>query len=178
MTIETLSTREVYRNRWMSVREDRIRRANGAEGIYGVVTKPDFALIVARDGGYYHLVEQYRYPVQGRFLEFPQGAWETRPEATPEEVAIGELREETGFTARRMTRVGEMFVAYGFLRQRMYVFLAEDLVPGPTSLDPEEDGLVCVRVPVDELDACILDGRIQDSMSIAAYGLLRAKGLI
>src|ERR1700736_5982121 len=73
--IETTSTRFVYENRWMRVREDAIRRRDGSEGIYGVVEKPDFVVIVPveEDGGV-HLVEQYRYPVRGRYWELPQGA--------------------------------------------------------------------------------------------------------
>ena len=61
--IETLSTRVVYKNKWMTVREDRIRRLSGAEGIYGVVDKPDFVVILPVQDGLIHLVEQYRYPV-------------------------------------------------------------------------------------------------------------------
>ena len=65
--IETTSTRLVYENRWMRVREDMIRRRDGSSGIYGVVEKPDFVVIVpVEDDGRLHLVEQYRYPVKGR----------------------------------------------------------------------------------------------------------------
>jgi ADP-ribose pyrophosphatase len=81
MTIETISSREVYRNRWMTVREDAIRRQDGSSGIYGVVHKPDFSLIIPYENGAFHLVEQYRYPVKGRYLEFPQGTWEDKQDA-------------------------------------------------------------------------------------------------
>lgn len=40
--IETLESQVVYQNKWMSVREDKIRRASGTEGIFGVVDKADF----------------------------------------------------------------------------------------------------------------------------------------
>jgi hypothetical protein len=46
INIETTSTRLVYENRWMRVREDTIRRRDGSIGIYGVVEKPDFVVIV------------------------------------------------------------------------------------------------------------------------------------
>ena len=48
-SITTLSTREVYRNRWMRVREDEILRSNGQRGIYGVVEKDDCATILPLD---------------------------------------------------------------------------------------------------------------------------------
>jgi len=79
--IETLESRVVYQNKWMSVREDKIRRASGVEGIFGVVDKADFVVILPIQDGYIHLVEQYRYPVEGRFWELPQGSWEENPDA-------------------------------------------------------------------------------------------------
>jgi len=176
LSIKTLSSREIYRNRWMTLREDKIRRADGSEGIYGVVTKPDFALIIPREDGAFHLVEQFRYTVQARFLEFPQGTWEDRPEATPEEVAAGELREETGLVAGRMTYVGHLWMAYGFLKQGMHVFLAEDLTQGPHARTPEEQDLVCRKMPIAEFDALVRDGTIKDVATLSAYALLRAKG--
>lgn len=69
--MQRLSSHEVYRNPWMTVREDRVRRADGSTGIYGVVDKPDFALVLPRFQGGFWLVEQYRYPVDRRAWEFP-----------------------------------------------------------------------------------------------------------
>ncbi|WP_257451083.1 NUDIX domain-containing protein [Archangium lipolyticum] len=175
MTIETISSREVYRNRWMTVREDAIRRQDGSSGIYGVVHKPDFSLIIPYEKGAFHLVEQYRYPVKGRYLEFPQGTWEDQQDAAPETVAVGELQEETGLVAGRMTYLGHLFNAPGYSTQGMHVFLAEELSQGPRSPSPEEGDLVVTRVSVEEFEALILDGRIKDASSVSAYGLLRLK---
>ena len=87
VNIETTSTRLVYENRWMRVREDTIRRRDGSTGIYGVVEKPDFVVIIpVEDDGRVHLVEQYRYPVKGRYCELPQGSWEQEPGADPMEI--------------------------------------------------------------------------------------------
>ena len=61
--METVRSREVYANPWMTVREDEVRRADGSDGIYGVVDKPDYALVIPLDGDRLHLVEQFRYPV-------------------------------------------------------------------------------------------------------------------
>src|ERR1700752_729737 len=71
--IETTSNRFVYENRWMRVREDTNRRRDGSTGIYGVVEKSDFVVIVpVEDDGQVHLVEQYRCPVKGSYWELPQ----------------------------------------------------------------------------------------------------------
>src|SRR5690349_19674203 len=61
--IRRTASREVYRNDWMTVREDQVRRPDGSEGIYGVIDKPDYALIIACDGDRFRLVEQFRYPL-------------------------------------------------------------------------------------------------------------------
>ena len=102
LRIKTISSREVYRNPWTSVREDVIERANGQRGIYGVIDKDPACIVIPLDrtaeGDFVYLIEQFRYTVGGRFLEFPQGGWE-QAEVVPEELARGELQEETGLTA-------------------------------------------------------------------------------
>ena len=175
MTIETISSREVYRNRWMTVREDAIRRQDGSSGIYGVVHKPDFALIIPYENGAFHLVEQYRYPVKGRYLEFPQGMWEDQRDAAPESVAKGELQEETGLVAGRMTYLGHLFSAPGYSTQGMHVFLAEQLSQGARDLSPEESDLAVTRVTLEAFEALVLEGRIKDASTLSAYSLLRMK---
>ena len=71
--IQTVASREIYRNSWFSLREDDIRRPDGSNGIYTVVDKPTYALVIAQDGDRFHLVEQFRYPLGLRRWEFPQG---------------------------------------------------------------------------------------------------------
>lgn len=178
--VRTLGSRVVYENRWMRVREDAIERADGSRGIYGVVEKPDFVAIAAidRPRGLIHLVEQYRYPVAGRYWELPQGSWETRPDVVPEDVARAELSEETGITAGKMTLVGDLFLAYGYSSQRYHVFLAEDLVEGATALEAEEADLVSRAFQLSEVDAMIVNGDIRDATTVAALGLIRLKGLL
>jgi 8-oxo-dGTP pyrophosphatase MutT (NUDIX family) len=167
-----VSSREVYRNPWLRVREDEIERAGGARGIYGVVEKDDCAVILPMEGETLWLVEQFRYTIQQRSLELPQGGWETA-DVDPEELARGELREETGLTAERMTYLGAMWIAYGFARQKQHVFLATGLKMETTDPDPEEHDLAVRTATVAEFEAMMLDGTIQDSCTIAAWGLYR-----
>ena len=175
--IETTGTTVVYKNRWMTVREDAILRSNGVAGIYGVVEKADFAVIAAvRDQSLY-LVEQYRYPVRGRFWELPQGSWEGRA-IEPLELAKAELREETGLEAGSMLHVGRLFLAYGHSNQAYDLYLATDLCEGAAHLDPEEAGLVSRAFPVPVVQTMIEDGTIKDATTVAAFGLLRLKGLV
>ena len=169
-SITTLSSREVYRNHWMRVREDEILRANGEKGIYGVVEKHDAAIILPIDGERVWLVEQFRYTIQERALELPQGGWEMEIE-NPEELARGELREEIGMDAAQMTRLGMLWTAYGFLRQRQYVYLATGLTAAEGDPDAEELDLTARSVPMAEFERMMLDGTIRDSCTLAAWGL-------
>jgi 8-oxo-dGTP pyrophosphatase MutT (NUDIX family) len=168
--ITTLSSREVYRNRWMRVREDEILRSNGKKGVYGVVEKHDCAIIIPIDNGQVWLVEQFRYPIQQRTIELPQGGWE-QDVANPEELARGELMEETGLHAARMLSLGSTWIAYGYSRQLQHIFLATGLNQAQTDPDDEEHDLIIRSMPVDEFEKKMLDGEIRDTSTIAAWGL-------
>ena len=178
-TIQTISTREVYRNPWMSLREDQILRSNGQQGIYGVVEKDDAAIIIPldrkdgepdRESARIWLVEQFRYTIEERAIELPQGGWEMEV-ANPEDLARGELKEETGLHAAQMTYLGWNWIAYGFTRQKQHVFLATGLTATEKDPDPEEHDLVAHSLPIAEFEKMMLDGTIQDCCTLSAWGL-------
>jgi len=176
MSIRTISSRTVYSNRWMTLREDAIERADGSPGIYSVVEKPDFALIIPIEEGHVYLVEQYRVPVRARFLEFPQGAWEGRPSGDPIELARGELQEETGLQAAQMECLGHLFIAYGMSNQGFHIFRASGFTQGEATPDKEEQDLEVRRIPVEEFEEMVRRGVIKDAATISAWALLRMKG--
>src|SRR6266498_3631928 len=122
--IQQLATRTVYRNPWMTVREDQIRRPDGSHGVYGVIDKPDFALVIPADRGGFWLVEQYRYTVGGRFWEFPQGTFPQGQDGDPAELARSELEEETGLRAGRLARVAPRDTGYRWRPARWNEFRA------------------------------------------------------
>lgn len=156
----------------MSVREDAIRRADGTSGIYGVIDKPDYALIIPSAGHRLHLVEQFRYPLGLRRWEFPQGTAPDRADAEPVALAHRELREETGLRAGRMTQIGLLDVAPGMSSQRGRVFLATELTVGPHEREQEEQDMRSAWFSRAEVDAMIGSGEITDAQSVAAYALL------
>ena len=168
-------TRVVYENRWMRLREDRFERADGSEGLYAVVEKSPATAVIAIDGEEVVLVEQYRHPVGERFWELPQGAWDVDDQPDPEELARGELAEETGLRAGRLERLGRLFFAYGITGQPFDVWLATDLTQGEQALEPEEEGLRVGRFSLERAEEMILDGTIADAATVAAFGLLRLK---
>lgn len=176
--IETIETRIAYENKWMKVREDKIRRRSGSEGIFGVVDKPDFVAILPIDENCIHMVEQYRYPVEGRYWEIPQGSWEETPDADNAVVAIGELREETGLTAGKMQYIGHIYQAYGYSNQGFHLFIATALEQAEQKLDQEEEGLITQKFELTEFESMVTSGVVKDATTISAYGFARLKGLV
>jgi 8-oxo-dGTP pyrophosphatase MutT (NUDIX family) len=170
--METLDSREVYANAWMSVREDGIRRLDGTTGIYGVVDKPDYALVIPADGDRLHLVEQFRYPLGMRRWEFPQGTAPERADSDPLELAARELREETGLRAGKMVQLGLLDVAPGMSSQRGRVFLATELSDGEPEREHEEQDMRTGWFHRAKFEAMIANGEITDAQSLAAYTLL------
>jgi ADP-ribose pyrophosphatase len=174
----TVSSRVAYENRWTRIREDRIVHPDGSDGLYGVVERADFVVIVPWHEGRLTLVEQYRYPVEARILEFPMGMWEQRPGTDPVIVAAGELREETGLVASSMLHAGSIFQGPGYCTQLGHVFLATGLVQGDTEREATEQDMTCRDVSLGEFEAMVRDGTVREAMTISAFGLLRLKGLI
>jgi 8-oxo-dGTP pyrophosphatase MutT (NUDIX family) len=169
-SIATLASREVYRNHWMRVREDEILRSNGEKGVYGVVEKHDSAIILPIDEDRIWLVEQFRYTIGERALELPQGGWE-REIDDPEELARGELKEETGLEAARMIHLGELWIAYGFTRQKQHVYLASGLTQTGKAPDAEEHDLILRSVPLAEFEEMMRTGQIRDNCTLSAWAL-------
>ncbi|MFI0470466.1 NUDIX domain-containing protein [Saccharopolyspora sp. 5N102] len=170
--MQQTSSREVYANSWMTVREDGIRRADGSDGIYGVVDKPNYALVIPLDGDRFHLVEQFRYPLGLRRWEFPQGTAPDRLDVAPTELAARELREETGLRAEKLVDIGVLDVAPGLTSQRGRAFLATGLTSGEHERELEEQDMRAAWFSRTEFEAMIAAGEITDAQSIAAYTLL------
>ena len=174
----TLSSRVAYENRWTRVREDRIRRADGSDGLYGVVERADFVVIVPWHDGRLTLVEQYRYPVGARIWEFPMGMWEHAPGTDPAVLAAAELAEETGLVAGRMVRVGEVFQGPGYCNQRGHIFLATRLTQGEPDREVTEHDMICRSFSLATFEAMVRDGTVREAMTLAAFGLLKVQGLL
>ena len=150
----------------MRLHEDR----DEGTGLYAWVEKPPSALIVPIEDGFVWLIEQFRHPVGRRFWEFPQGAWEDGS-ASPEELARGELAEETGLRATSMDFLGRLHFAYGLTDQFVDVWRATGLEPGPQALEETEIGLIVRRFTVDEVSRMVGENEIRDAASVAAWHL-------
>jgi 8-oxo-dGTP pyrophosphatase MutT (NUDIX family) len=175
----TLSSRPVYENPWISLREDRVLRPDGHEGIYGVVHFKNRAVGVlpVDDHGRVWLVGQHRYPLDAYSWEIPEGGC---PESeTPQDTALRELREETGLVAGRIELVATSHLSNSVSDEIGYVFRATELTEGPS--DPEGcEQLDVRRVEWDEAWRMLQRGEITDSLSVIALlheAVRRSEGL-
>lgn len=178
--IEQISSRTVYQNAWMTLREDAVRRASGQDGVYAVVDKPPSALVIPFERDGFWLVEQYRYPAGQRSWEFPMGTLPDRADGEPTDVARTELGQETGLAAGTLSFVGRFFHAPGQMSQACNVFLATDLVPDPQAagLDPEEEDLIVRWFARAEVEQMLRAGVIVDGSTIAAYAMFLLGGFL
>lgn len=113
------------------------------------------------------LIRQYRHGIRSLTLEIPGGLVEG--EATPEETAINELREETGYQARQMIALGSVFANPAIQNNRCHTFLAKDVYhAGRQDLDDKEDIEVLLR-PFSEVPRLIREGEINHSLILAAF---------
>jgi ADP-ribose pyrophosphatase len=175
---ETLFSSLIYEDRWVSIRHDAIRRPSGNEGCYTVIERPDFAVIAAIENGLIHLVRQYRYPVKGSYWEMPQGSCEGPDAVSAKEMAIAELRQETGLIAKQIQALGSFFSVYGYSNQRCHLFLATGLNYIGQALDAEEEGLETRSFPLPIFADMIRNGEIVDSTTLAAVGLMKLHGIL
>jgi 8-oxo-dGTP pyrophosphatase MutT (NUDIX family) len=171
----------VYENPWMIVHEDQVERPDGSRGIFGVIDKPDFALVIPAEDGGFHLVEEYRYPIGRRTWSFPQGTMPGRAPADPERLARRELAEETGLSAGELVHLGFFHCSHGMSRQGCNVYLATALSHGPAQREHEEQDMRQAWVSRDTFEQMITSGAITDDSTMAAYTLLllherRARG--
>jgi 8-oxo-dGTP pyrophosphatase MutT (NUDIX family) len=164
---QTRSTRLVYDNPWIQVREDQVLRPDGLPGIYGVVHFKNRAigvLPVDHDGAIW-LVGQYRYPLQAYSWEIPEGGgpWTETPEAT----ARRELQEETGLTAGNLELIAVAHLSNSVSDELGYVFRATELTQGTHS--PEGTERIAVRrLDWKEAERMLKGGEITDSLSVIA----------
>jgi 8-oxo-dGTP pyrophosphatase MutT (NUDIX family) len=163
---QTLSSKLVYDNPWIAVREDAVVHPDGARGIYGVVHYKNVAVgVLALDGEDIYLVGQYRYPLERYSWEIPEGG---RPEGEdPLDAARRELEEETGLRATDWRKLGEAHLSNSVSDELAVWYAASGLSQGERRPEGSEE-LSVRRVPFREAVRMVLEGGITDSVSVIA----------
>jgi len=139
---------------------------DGARHIKHIVRHPGACVIIPLvSATEICLIENFRAAVSRTLLELPAGTLE--PPEPPEETALRELIEETGYHAAQLRLIHRFYMSPGILDEAMFVYVASDLTPGAASLEAGE--LIRTRVcSLTEIDGLLKSGQIQDAKTIAA----------
>jgi ADP-ribose pyrophosphatase len=166
---DLLDSKQAFSGRVFDVTVDTVREGDKTY-VREVVHHSGSAVILpAFDDGTIVLVRQYRHPAGRYLLELPAGTLNDKE--PPEEGAARELEEELGLVAGRMEKLSEFFVSPGFCEEKMWLYLATDLIETQQRLD-EDETIEVVRLPLERALQMITDGEIEDAKTI--IGLMLA----
>ncbi|WP_316737757.1 NUDIX hydrolase [Pedobacter aquatilis] len=172
---QTLNSELKYDNNWISVTEHQVINPTGGKGIYGEVHFKNLAIgiLPLDEHNNTWLVGQYRYPLKAYSWEIPEGGGPLNEE--PLESARRELLEETGMSAKNWQEIQRMHLSNSVSNELSIIYIATGLIQG-IAMPEETEQLVVKKLPFEEVYQMVLDGKITDSMSVAA--ILKAKLMI
>lgn len=162
----TLNSSRVFEGKIIQVRLDNIRTKDGGQSVREIVEHPGGVAIAAlTHDNKMVFVRQFRKPAEEVLLEIPAGKIEK--DEQPDKTAIRELKEETGYTAREMKHLMTFYSSPGFSNEKIYLYLARDLISGESSPD-ENEHVEIIEHSIDSLHQMIDSGEIIDGKTIIA----------
>ncbi|MBI2903400.1 MAG: NUDIX hydrolase [Candidatus Methylomirabilis oxyfera] len=172
-----VSSKPIYQNRWLSLREDLVELPDGKTTIYGVVTCGDcVGILPFVDRDRVLLIQQYRYVAGRTTWEMPTGGM--HPGESFKEAAQRELEEEAGYRAGRLTKIVSYHTSKSVLDETAHLYLAEELQPVHNQPADDTEFIKAQVFPFTTLIRMAMDGQILDSMTIiAALHVARLRGL-
>jgi len=169
MSKQTSSRRIIYKGLKIDLALQDLPLSDGTHATREIVLHPGaVALLVELPDDRLCLIKNQRYSVDETLIEVPAGTMD--PRETPEQTAVRELREETGYTGGTFERLAEWWVSPGVYNERMILFRVQGAQPGIQELQPDED-LENLIVTWDEALAMLADGRIHDAKTMIALML-------
>ncbi|ABR30422.1 ADP-ribose pyrophosphatase [Thermosipho melanesiensis] len=160
-----LESKEIFKGILLHVKKDEVLLENGKKSTREYVLHPGaVAVVPILDDNKIVMVKQYRYPVKKYLLEIPAGKFDFKGE-NPLECAKRELKEETGYEAKKFKYLGMIHTTPGFSDEVIHIYLAKNLVKGKSN--PDEDEIIEVEIKDidDVLEKCI-NGEITDAKTI------------
>ncbi|REK66057.1 MULTISPECIES: NUDIX hydrolase [Cohnella] len=171
---ETIETKPIFEGRMISLQVDTVRLPNGETATREIVRHPGAVAVFALLEGKMLVVEQFRKPLERVEVEIPAGKLE--PGEDPEQAALRELEEETGYRAKSIRHLQSFATAPGFTEEVIHLYYTDELTPGKVHLDAEEF-LTCEAITLEQAEAYIREGRIYDAKTLLAVQMWRLKSL-
>lgn len=175
MTFEekTISSEMIYEGKILNLRRDLVTVKDGDTSYREIIEHSGGVAVAAvTDDNKMYLVRQFRKAAEQDVLEIPAGRREH--DENPMIAAMRELKEETGFTARKISHLTSFYATIGYCTEVIHVYMATGLTPGETEFD-EHEAIELECYPVEELKQMVFDGEIIDGKTITAILLVAAK---
>ena len=174
--MKIISSKEILKNRLFTVTEEHAVDPDGFEIQRSIIHHPGSAVMMAVDeASRVLLVRQFRLPAGKRLWELPAGRID--PGETPLRAAKRELREETGYSAKKWTKLAAYWPSPGYVAEKMTLFLAQELKAGPQQ-PMEDERIECRWFKKTELAAMMRSGDIEDGKTMLGYFLWREFGRV
>ena len=172
LTEKRLAGEQVFSGGFIKVQRDSVSLPDGSEAWREYIRHPGAVAVLALDEhGDLVLERQFRYPASQTFIEIPAGKID--PQEPPLLTARRELLEETGYRAEHWFYLGKAYPCIGYSDEVIHYYLATGLQAGVRELDQGEF-LEVIHLPLSEVMAMTLDGRINDSKSLVGLYWLAA----
>jgi ADP-ribose pyrophosphatase len=162
---KTQSSRQIYENPWMKLREDIAEMPNGKTTMYGVIECAEcVGVLPFIDADHVVMVRQYRY-VFGEVHRWEMPTGGVKPGESLKEAARRELREEVGYEAAQLQHVSTYFTSKSIMREIAHLYLGRGLTQVEAVPDDTEFLEVAI-FPFEEVLQMVLDSEIRDSMTV------------
>lgn len=175
---KTIKTEKIFEGKVIKLQVDDVQLPNGKKSKRELIKHPGaVAVIPITDEKKIIFVEQYRKPLEKSIIEIPAGKLECGE--SPEITAIRELEEETGYTAKTLTKLTSFYTSPGFADELMHIYLATDLqkLDQPPALD-EDEFIDILELTLDEAKQYVKNERIHDAKTNYAVLYLELQELL
>ena len=167
---KTLKSERIYEGRIINLRRDEVTVTNGTSYREIVEHNGGAVLAAITKEGKMVMVRQYRKPAGRVMLEAPAGKID--PGEQPQQAALRELKEETGYTPGKIEFLTKFYPSVGYSEEILYLYLCTELTPGETNFD-ENEAIEVEEISIEKLYKMILDGDIEDAKTIIAILMIK-----
>jgi ADP-ribose diphosphatase len=160
----------IYKGKIFDLKVDHILYKSGNKGVRETAVHAGGAVVVPlKNDGKIIFVSQFRYPINDRVIELPAGKLDKGED--PQECAIRELEEETGYKTNRIDKLASIATTPGFCSEILHIFLARNLTPGNHKREEGEQDMKIMEYVFGEAQNLILSGKIYDAKTITGIYL-------